>query len=205
MISTHVCHNPHCATSFALTSCSAPMQPYSKTKTVVVSTTTTTTTTYMYTPTASPTKRPAKATSVSTQRAAPATQMHTHARCSKIDPGAKSKGPHPSTIAHPNPPDLGLVLPRMAPIHMPAHATGKCQSSSAELLFSPLKASMPKSTQQAPLPPHTPLQAPLQTPPTFTWRYDCIVDPSKLLRPKGEKKGYHVVVCGQEVGVFHAR
>ena len=186
-----------------LTNCPAPTQRYSKTKTVVVSTTTTTTTTYTYTPTASPTKQSAKATSASAQRATPSTQMRTTAGHSKNGQGTKSTGPHSSIIIHSSPPDLGLVLPAMAPTHMPPHAAGRRPISPAGP-FLPPKTSTPRPGQPALLPPCTPPQVPLQMPPTFTRRYNRIIDPGKLLGPHAGKNGYHAIVCGQEVGVFCA-
>jgi hypothetical protein len=201
----------------------APSQLYTTTKTVVE---TTKTTTYTYTPLSSPTKHTANATQASIsrpQRAASQTperlttqsksaQPH-RPRNARADPKERLRPVLSATIAPGLPttdnrtPQPAGVLPGPSTNSKPP-LTPKLSGKHPYSFFLP-DSSPPKPLQPTPLSLKTPQPMPLASPSkdvaVFAQRFNRIVQPSDLPGPKVGIDTYHVVLCGQEVGVFYAQ
>ena len=196
----------------------APSQLYTSTKTIVV--TTTTTTTYTYTPAPSPTKHTPDTTSIGATKAV--LQVQKSAAPETTGVGAQIKQPQLPSSYIIDPKDL--VLPSVPTICLPSEIAYDPQGSSTQAIgstktfadphlspawsksggiltctfFSPSNA-LPRQSVSSSMP----VQLSPKASSIFRQHYSRIIH---LRDRQGAQIGiniYHVVLCGQKVGIFY--
>jgi hypothetical protein len=158
----------------------------------------TTTTTYTYTPMPSPIKDTTNAAFAVAQGSPPAPWR----------PTAQKPASRPSASIYPDITDLQLDFPmsaNMCSLAKGTHALQGPSTQAAGLLKNPQLPLVPLWSK-VPLKPSqlAPSQLILYGSATFIQHYSRIVHPRDLPGLKLGINTYHVVICGQEVGVFYA-
>lgn len=121
--------------------------------------------------------------------------------------------PMPALIASSSEPSFASAPSKLLrDISQLGHTVSLCAASQIPL---PKALQQPSQSQHLPTPlqPEKPLSDSIRTPLTeallaslgFARRYNRIVHPSNLAGPKVGIDTYHVVICGQEVGIFYAQ